>query len=61
MPNKRRLAHRTPISNAVDNNLLAQFNLLHQRTRIPKSKLLDEAIELLLEKHGMTKPIRSDD
>jgi hypothetical protein len=61
MPNKRGLAHRTPISNAIDNHLLVQFDLLHQRTRIPKSKLLDEAIELLLEKHGMTKLKTSDD
>jgi hypothetical protein len=29
---------------------------LHQETRIPKSKLLDEAIELLLQKHGKSLP-----
>ncbi len=54
MANKRGLAHRTPISNAIDNRLFAQFEQLHQRTRIPKSKLLDEAIELLLQKHGIS-------
>jgi hypothetical protein len=31
------------------------FNQLHKQTRIPKSKLVDEALEDLLKKHGIIK------
>lgn len=42
------LKNRTPISNAVDNELLKQLKKYSSETGIPISKLLDKAIELLL-------------
>lgn len=48
----RGLKTRTPLSNAVDTKLLHKLQQLSKDTRIPQSKLLDEAIELLLQKHG---------
>lgn len=48
----RGLKNRIPFSNAIDKTLYEKFDLLAQETRIPKSKLLDEAIELLLKKHN---------
>ncbi len=47
----RGLKNRTPISNAVDNELLIKLKQLSIDTRIPISKLLDEAIAMLLDKH----------
>lgn len=52
MANNRGLANRTAFSNAIDTALYQQLEELHRRTRIPKSKLMDEAIQLLLEKHA---------
>lgn len=48
---KQRLKNRTPISNAVENKLFAGLQKLSEETRIPISKLLDEAIKLLLSKY----------
>lgn len=48
---KRGLKTRKPISNAVAINLYNELNNLHGQTRIPKSKLLDEALEDLLQKY----------
>lgn len=45
-----KLVNRTRFSNSLRNDLMAQFEILHKETDIPKSKLLDQAIELLLEK-----------
>ena len=53
MQNKRGLKNRVAFSNAIDRELYNALEQLHRETRIPKSKLLDEAIELLLEKHGV--------
>lgn len=53
--NKRGLKTRTPISNAIDTKLLEQLKNLSEETMIPISKLLDKAIELLLEQHKPTK------
>ena len=47
----RGLKNRTPISNAIDNELLELFRALSKKTRIAQSKLLDEAIEDLLKKY----------
>ena len=44
------LKTRTPIGSAIDINLSKKLDELSKDTKIPKSKLLDEAIELLLEK-----------
>lgn len=48
--NKRGLKNRTPISNAVDNELYEALRDLSRETKVPISRLLDEAIEYLLEK-----------
>ena len=42
------LKTRTPISNAVNTELLNQLKDYSKETGIPISKLLDKAIELLL-------------
>ena len=42
------LKTRTPISNAVNTELLSQLKDYSKETGIPISKLLDKAIELLL-------------
>ena len=49
--NKRGLKNRTTISNAINSTLNEKFCELSLKTRIPKSKLLDEAIEDLLRKY----------
>lgn len=43
---------RTRIGNTVDNDLLVQFKELSEKTRIPMSKLLDEALKDLLNKYS---------
>ena len=48
--NKRGLKNRTPISNAVDTKLYEALRDLSRETKVPISRLLDEAIEDLLEK-----------
>jgi hypothetical protein len=45
------LKSRTRICNSVDNELWEQFKELSKETRIPMSKLLDEAIQDLIEKY----------
>lgn len=37
----------------VDIKLFDTLNALSEKTRIPKSKLVDEALELLFEKHNI--------
>lgn len=48
----RGLKSRTVISNSIDKNLANQLNELSKRTMIPKSKLLDKAIQLLLSEYS---------
>lgn len=50
------LKYRTRFTSSLKNELVARFDELSQKTRIPKSRLLDEAIEDLLKKHGMELP-----
>lgn len=50
--NKRGLTNRRNISNAIDKDLFEKFDNLSAETMIPKSKLLDQAVELLLKKYG---------
>lgn len=55
VPRKRgsaALVHRTPFSGALDNDLSDKLNELHKETKIPKNRLYDEAIELLLNKYN---------
>ena len=47
----RGLKNRAPFSTTVDKKLLAQLDKLTLKTRVPKSKLIDEAIQDLLKKY----------
>ena len=53
--NKRGLKNRTPISNAVDAKLYEELKKLSDDTMIPISRLLDRAIELVLDEYKSTK------
>jgi len=46
------LKNRKRFTSSLDNKLVPLFDELSRVTRIPKSRLLDEAIEDLLKKHG---------
>ena len=45
------LVNRTKFVSSLKNELVPLFNQLSADTRVPKSRLLDEAIEDLLKKH----------
>lgn len=47
------LKNRTRFTSSLKNELVPLFDRLAQESRIPKSRLLDEAIEDLLKKHGV--------
>jgi len=47
---KRGLKNRIPISNSVDKELWSRLKAFSDKTKIPISKLLDEAMEDLLAK-----------
>lgn len=47
------LKYRTRFTSSLKNELVPLFDNLAKDTRIPKSRLLDEAIEDLLVKHGV--------
>ncbi len=51
MTENRGLVNRTAVSTAIKKELWEALNKLAEDTRIPKSKLLDEAISDLLKKH----------
>ena len=55
MSEKRGLKNRKPLSNAVKTELYEGLRELSKDTKIPISKLLDEAIEDLLEKRNPKK------
>lgn len=48
----RGLKNRTPLSSTLDNHLDTQLRKLNEKTKVPISKLLDEAVEDLLKKRG---------
>ena len=48
---RKDLKTRTPVNCAVDNELNEKLIELSKETMLPKSKLLDVAIKLLLEKY----------
>ncbi|MCM3655394.1 ribbon-helix-helix domain-containing protein [Metabacillus litoralis] len=48
------LKTRTRIGNTIDTNLLKKLKDLSGNTRIPMSRLLDEAVEDLIQKHNTT-------
>ena len=43
--------NRTRLVSSLDNSLVKPFHELSKQTRIPKSRLLDEAVEDLLKKY----------
>lgn len=53
--NKYGLKNRTRISNAIDTKLYTKLQQLSKETQIPLSKLLDNAIKLLLNEYKATK------
>ena len=50
MSNKN-LKNRSSFASTLDNDLYRQFDELHKKTHIPKSRLFDEAIKDLLKKY----------
>ena len=55
------LKYRTRFTSSLKNELVPLFNRLAKKTRIPKSRLLDEAIEDLLRKYDIEVPEEPDD
>ena len=51
------LKYRTRFTSSLKNELVPMWNQLAKKTRIPKSRLLDEAIEDLLRKYGYEPPM----
>lgn len=45
------LKNRTKLTTTIKNELVEKLDKLSNKTRIPKSKLYDEALELLFEEH----------
>ena len=54
------LRYRTRFTSSLKNELIPLFNQLATQTRIPKSRLLDEAIEDLLKKYCVEIPESSE-
>jgi metal-responsive CopG/Arc/MetJ family transcriptional regulator len=50
------LKTRTRIGNTLDSNLLEKLKELSDVTRIPMSRLLDEAVKDLIQKHNTITP-----
>lgn len=55
------LKNRTRFTSSLKNELVPLFNKLAQESRIPKSRLLDEAIEDLLKKYNLQVPAPKSD
>lgn len=53
------LKTRTRIGNTLDTHLLEKLKELSNVTRIPMSRLLDEAVKDLIEKHNTITPSSS--
>jgi len=47
------LKNRTRFTSSLKNELIEPFDRLAEQTRITKTRLIDEAIEDLLKKHGV--------
>ena len=54
------LKYRTRFTSSLKNELVPLFNQLSKDTRIPKSRLLDDAIEDILTKYGFDIPLSDD-
>jgi len=48
----RGLVTRRAFGNSIRNDLADRLDEIHEETQIPKSKLLDQAVELLLVKYN---------
>jgi len=46
----KQLKNRTAFTSTLDNKLHQKLRELHEETKVPISKLLDEAVELLIKK-----------
>ena len=46
-----KLVNRTKLISSLDNALVEPLNELSKKTRVPKSRLIDEVIEDLLKKY----------
>ncbi len=55
------LKYRTRFTSSLKNELVPCFDELAKKTRIPKSRLLDEAIEDLLKNYHITTPQEPED
>jgi len=51
MMSEAALVNRTRFTSSLKNELARELDLLSGRSRIPKSRLLDEAVEDLLKKY----------
>ncbi len=54
------LKYRTRFTSSLKNELVPLLDGLSKKTRVPKSRLLDEAIEDLLKKYGVELPVEED-
>ena len=59
MINMSDLKTRTRIGNTLDTHLLEQLKALSANTRIPMSRLLDEAVGDLIQKHNTSQTLLS--
>ncbi len=55
------LKYRTRFTSSLKNELIPLFDQLSQQTRVPKSRLLDEAIGDLLVKYDILLPEDTED
>lgn len=55
------LKYRTRFTSSLKNELIPLFDQLSQQTRVPKSRLLDEAIGDLLVKYDIPLPEDTED
>lgn len=49
---QRELVNRTRVSTSIDTKLVERLEEIHKATKIPKSKLYDEALEMLSKKYS---------
>ena len=57
MMGEAQLVNRTKFVSSLKNELVPLFNQLSADTRVPKSRLLDEAIEDLLKKYEKSRAL----
>lgn len=55
---KKELKNRTQYTSTLTNDLYHELKKLSANSKVPISRLLDEAVQLLLEEHGIQPPPR---